>query len=512
MSKRDSTWPAVMRGVAGGALLGGGIGIGAYSSAVWLFLAVILMVAGAGLLGSAASVRRTRPDGAPVTVVVSALDRTVAVRQDVQPTIVTGTVLPQGDAPYRAQFLADLGVSDADRLLDRGRAGLPASVVPGPEAKPVFGFSGRLPLRAAVCVVTAVAVMWGVAVAPGEAWRFGGPTSSGLFGSPADEAADDPAEVAGSYAERFTEVIEYLREKHPGEVGRVTRINVSDTQIRANTYLGNGRTASYFRNTGQGWIESPGTGTAQQLSEKSFALSDLDRFDPRAFIEKASAQVPEALRPMFNGLTAEVVELKVGDDDDKGPTLLVEATFDAESGHDVIVQARADGTVAPGWRPADMTRSLAQLRDLVVAQKASPSAPVLTEVGITGADSESGPVSPASYPGVGAMINGYYRFAQIGRFSRIRADEKPFVRTGQKRFAFADLDAAVLGRVLGDAERRFGVEPVDVERFRMKIGTQTSSRDPFFGRLVLTVRYSNTGKAEVYDLKGAYLGRGEFLS
>ncbi|TDH20128.1 hypothetical protein [Mycobacteroides franklinii] len=161
----------IIRGIGGGACLGAGVALGAYSGGWFLLVAVLPTLIGFGLVAGAIERSRTTvARGEPVEVRVDLIDRS-APRLMASSTLIAGEAFPRGDAPFRFQTNARLSTGHLADLVGNGYGSLPSDALGEPGSAPIT--EHRVSATQIPTVLAAVAAMWATILVPsGDFWNF----------------------------------------------------------------------------------------------------------------------------------------------------------------------------------------------------------------------------------------------------------------------------------------------------------------------------------------------------
>ncbi|MGV9798659.1 hypothetical protein ACWDTP_11450 [Mycobacterium sp. NPDC003449] len=466
-----------VRSVVGGVCVGSGIAIGAYSGGWFLLLAVALGAIGIGIVaGALIRSPAPGPTGELVPVTVDLIDRSAP-----RSTIVAGEARPDGDAPFRFHTHANLAPAQVAHIVGDGRGELPVDALGTPGDAAVT--EHRTMRTRAPAALTAVAAMWAtMLVPPSHVWDLNPLTSSVSAAVPEVAAADPDARPLWQW---YDEAIAHLRAESPEAQNALLSLDVTDTDVDVEVYLGADRMRVYAGDA-DGWETSETTTPSR--SRDTFTIADLQEFSARDFLAGAATMLP----PDHREASRLEIERKTDDIFGVERPVLAEGRFGDPS---IPMDGKMDGTIAAWWPQDDVAAGLHQVEAALAARGIATDAAVIKEVDLS-ADHD---FTLDFYRGVP-----YYRTrAHAGRFAS--ADD--LIGEGEfSRFRFADVSADVLSAARDDAMRRYDVDPVDRGKADITIGEWGSEGGDREDEVVIEVDYNDAhGGAAVYSLSGEYL-------
>ena len=476
---------SIIRAMVGGACIGTGIAIGAYSGGWFLLLAVALGVLGIGMLVGA--VDRSTPavaGGDPVPVRIDHLDRS-APGLGGAATLVSGEARPEGDVPFRFQTEANLSPAQLADLVADGRGALPAGALGTPGDVPVT--EHRTGSRVHVpAVLAAGAAMWAaLLVPPSDVWDLRPFTPDTTAAAPVTDLAPDERPLWQWY----DDVMAHLRTEAPDALQSLLGISVYDTFVEAEVYLGGDRVRVYEGRT-DGW-ETSETTTSKRTRDV-FTAAELQGFSAQDFLTRAAGALPETSRRPNR------LEVSRDSDDIVGATRPVLATAMFGENPSIPVQAKPDGTVAAWWATGDLAAGLRQIGEALTARGFSLDDQHLREITL-GTSSDAASFELEYYRGA----TYYLLRGSAGAFS---APDDEMSDSESPRFRFTDIDPAVLTNVRDDAMVRFGIDPVDRGAAEITIGHSDSADNPRADDAVIAVDYRNAhGGTAIYTMAGEFL-------
>ncbi len=473
---------SIIRAVAGGVCVGGGIAIGAYSGGWFLILAVALAAIGVGLIAGALTRSVTAAEGELIPVTVDLIDRS-APNLAINSTVVAGEARPEGDAPFRFHTRSNLSRGHIAGIVADGRGHLPADALGEPGSTPTTEHST---MRAhAPAALTAVAAMWAtMLLPPSHIWDLTPVTRSISSAEvPAISSSDPDARPLWQW---YDEALAHLRAEAPESLDALLNVDIRDTRVDVEVYLGGDRMRAYQGDV-DGWETSEQSTNSR--TRDTFTIDDLQGFSAQDFLTRAAAQLPPDHR------VASQLEIVRNDDDIFGAErpVLAEGTFGQPT---ITVKGKTDGTIAPWWPVDDLAAGLRQVEAALIARGISTDAADLK--GIDLSTGSEGDFLVDFYRG-----DMYYRTrAQAGGFA---SPDDPIGEGRFTRFRFSDVSADVLVAVRDDAMRRYDVDPVDRGKADVTIG-EWGSDGARPDEVVIEVNYHDAhGGTAVYSLSGEYL-------
>ncbi len=478
----------MVRAAMGGACVGGGIAIGAYSGGWFLLAAVIVSVAGIGLVVSD-SIRSALAvsEGEPVPVRVDLVDRTTTLVGN-SPTLVAGEARPSGDTPFRFQTSANLSANQLAEIVRHGRGVLPSEAVGAPDAEPVTEHGGLR--RQAPAALVAAAAMWAtMLLPPGDFWDL---SEISVTAPPAVLSVAGPDERP--LWQWYDDALAHVRAEAPELLNSILGITVHESRVEVALYLGADR-ARGFEGRTDGW-ETYDFQTADRARD-TFTLADLQNFSAREVLAEKAAMLPADKRePNRMEITRDAEEIFGITDPEP---LHVETWFG--SGSEYWMYALPDGTVAPWWPADDLAAALEQVGAALSARGVPAEAPRLDSITVDRGGSGNGAGSfdvafsrDGIIYGTGAGAGGFTDPDDAGSDS-----ESP-------GFRFADIDPGVLAHVRDDAMTRYHIDPVDRADAKISIGSWHGFDSDRGEEYVIEVDYSRAdGGSAYYTLGGQYL-------
>jgi hypothetical protein len=470
----------MIRAIAGGVCLGSGIAIGAYSGGWFLVVAVALAAMGIGLVagGFVRSVTAGSA-GELVPVTVDLIDRSVS-NPAVASTVVAGEARPPGDARFRFHHHANLTRGQIAGIVADGKGELPSEALGTPGSPPV---TEHRALRAhAPAALTAVAAMWAtMLLPPSDIWDLK-PLTRNVSAPVPSITADDPD--TRPLWQRYDEMLAHLRTQSPDLLDALLEIDVRDTYVTANVYLGGDQMRTYEGRT-RGWETSQST--TDLRGRDTFTINDLQGFSAQDFLSGAVAMLPPG-----NAATRIAI---AREDDIFGTTrpVLINGWFGDPT---ITVLGRTDGTIAPWWPTDDVAAGLQQVEAALVDRGVPTTDPDIKEIALS---KSRGGFSLEFYRG-----DTYYRTrANAGEFTK---PDDPGSDSELPRFRFSDVAPTVVTQVRDDAMRRFEVDPVDRGKASITIGPWGSDGAAREDEIVVKVDYADAhGGTAVYALSGEHL-------
>ncbi|NKY58266.1 hypothetical protein [Nocardia flavorosea] len=477
---------SMVRAAVGGACVGGGIAIGAYSGGWFLLAALIVSAVGIGLVVSDfVRAACTVSEGDSVPVQVDLIDRTTTL-VGTSPTLVAGEARPPGDTPFRFQTSANLSADQLAEIVRNGRGVLPAEAVGVPDAVPVTEHGGvRKHVPAAL---VAAAAMWAtMLLPPGDFWDL----SEVSVSPPAVLSAPGPDERP--VWQWYDDAVAHVSAEAPDLLDSILNITVNESYVEVWVYLGGDR-SRVFEGRADGW-EVRDAQTPHRARD-TFSLADLQNFSARDVLSRTGAMLPPDKREPNR------MEISRDTEDIFGSAhpLLVESWFG--DGSEYRMDALPDGTVAPWWPAGDLAAALDQVGAALTARGVPADAPRLDSITLDRSD--SGDRRSGSFE-VGFVRNGivYRTGADAGEFTGPDDDGS---EPGLPGFRFADIDPGVLTRVRDDAMTRYRIDPVDRVMAKISIGPASRFDSDGGDEYVIEVDYSQAhGDSAYYTLGGQYL-------
>ncbi|UHJ55898.1 hypothetical protein [Mycolicibacterium fortuitum] len=488
---------AVRVGQAGvaGALIGVGVGIGAYN-AWWVavLISIPLMVAG---LAIAPRPSRTselpvftdpgHPQAVPVRV--DALARSSRTDDDLQPTLLSATISPPHDTEYQARWITSMSRGNFRSLTENPLTALPPDRLPGRNDADTPGFDHHPGTRAALYPMVALLVALTVLFGVGEAWHISvdRPESTATH----SDTATDSKNM--SFNARRDGMIRAIVE----QFGPVASNNLLDLRLTGSgsdygTVLDptNGDATIVYINNGGDAFTTP---SAQVLRRDStFTATDIASTDLDALAEKMAAN---AGRPGLRG------DLQIKRSAPGAP-VLVTGTFGAKT-----INGLPDGTVGEVFDPADFPVSFERARKALALAGISPSDPVLTNFEIRGTHRATPTAHASELQVTGGVLVEFDTGERSGAIV-IGPGELPEVKytsyhSGRQQFAFDDISLEAFESVRAQAMRRGALEPY--EREAVEIWLADREIDPH--RLAIRIELAGVDAAT-----GTYSVGGEFLA
>ncbi|NKY35701.1 hypothetical protein HGA13_21880 [Nocardia speluncae] len=477
---------SLVRGAVGGACVGGGIAIGAYSGGWFLLVAVIVSAVGIGLVvsdfvRSAIAVS----EGDPVPVQVDLIDRTTTLVGN-SPTLVAGEARPPGDTPFRFQASANLSANQLAEVVRTGRGVLPAEAVGTPGAEPVTEHGGVR--RHVPAALAAAAAMWAtMLLPPGDFWDL----SEVSVTPPAVLSVAGPDERP--LWQWYDDAVAHVSAEAPELLDSILDITVNESYVEVWVYLGGDR-ARVFEGRADGWEASDAQ--TPQRARDTFTLAELQDFSARDVLSRTAAMLPPDKREPNR------MEISRDTEDIFGITypLRVETWFG--DGSEYWMDALPDGTVAPWWPADDFAVALEQVDAALTARGVPAEAPRLDSITL-GRD------------GTGDRRSGSFEveFARDGIIYRTGAGAGEFTAPDDAGsdatlpgFRFADIDPGMLTRVRDDAMTRYRIDPVDRVMATTSIGSWNGFDSDRGEEFVIEVDYTQAhGGTAYYTLDGQYL-------
>lgn len=476
---------SIIRAVAGGVCVGGGIAVGAYSGGWFLILAVLLAAMGVGLIAVALARPGTAAaDGELVPVTVDLIDRS-APDLAINSTLIAGEARPHGDAPFRFHTRTNLSRGHIAGIVADGRGQLPSGALGEPGSAPT---TEHRTLRAhAPAALTAVAAMWAtMLLPPSDIWDLNPLARSVSSAEVPSVSAGDPD--ARPLWQWYDEALEHLRAEAPESLDALLSLDIRDTGVDVEVYLGGDRIRAYEGDV-DGWETSEQSTNSR--SRDTFTIDDLQGFSAQDFLTGAAAQLPPDHR------VASQLEIARNDEDIFGAErpVLAKGTFGNAS--NVYVKGTTDGTIAPWWPVDDLAAGLHQVEAALTARGIPADAPDIKDIDLsTGSD---GDFSVDFYRG-----DMYYRTR--GKAGGFASPDDP-IGEGKyiARFRFSDVSPDVLAAARDDAMRRYDVDPVDRGKAHVTIG-EWGSGGAREDEVVIEVNFHDAhGGTAIYALSGEYL-------
>ncbi|WP_280436895.1 hypothetical protein [Nocardia carnea] len=475
---------SIVRAAMGGACLGGGIAIGAYSGGWFLPAAVIVSAFGIGLVvsdfvRSAVGVA----EGDPVPVQVDLIDRTTSL-VGTPPTLVAGEARPPGDAPFRFQTSAKLSAGQVAEVVRTGRGVLPAEAVGVPGAEPVTEHSTLR--RQVPAALVAAAAMWAtMLLPPGDFWDL---SEMSMSPPPVLSAAGPDERPLWQW---YDDALAHVRAEAPELLDSILEITANESYVELEVYLGGDRSRIYEGRT-RGWEVRDATTPLR--ARDTFTLADLQNFSARDFLSRAADMLPPEKKEPSR------LEIARDSEDIFGFTHPLQAEAWFGDGSDIRMYALPDGTVAPWWPADDLAAALEQVGAALTARGVPAGAPSLDLITL----------EPS-----GSGLSGSFDldFSRDGTLHRTSAAAGGFTDADDThsdsespRFRLSDLDPAVLTRVRDDAMARQGIDPVDRATATISIGTWDRFESDRGEEFVIHVDYSRAhGESAYYTLGGQHL-------
>jgi hypothetical protein len=473
---------SMIRAAAGGACIGGGIAIGAYSGGWFLLLAVALAAMGVGVLAGAFVRSATDyPEGELVAVRVDMIDRS-APNLAVASTLIAGEANPRGDAPFRFQTRTNLSHAEVAEIVVDGRGKLPSEALDGPGGTPVTEHRGARVNAPAVLV--AASAMWAtMLLPPSHIWDLKPLTTSVSSALPEVATSTDPD--ARPLWQWYDEMLAHLRAESPDLLDALLEIDIRDTYVTASVYLGGDQSRTY-EGRARGW-ESVESATNLR-SRDTFSVGDLEAFSAQDYLSGATAMLPPD-----NNEPVRIAIAREGDIFGAERPVLIDGWFGNPT---ITVYGKTDGSIAPWWPAEDVAAGLGQVEAALVARGVSLSEPDIKSIALP---KDHGGFSLDFYRGDTYYSTG----ASAGEFT------DPDVSGGDSafpRFRFSDVSPTVVAQVRDDAMGRYGIDPVDRREAGITVGAWGSDGGDRTDDVVIVVDYSAAhGGTAIYTLTGEYL-------
>ncbi len=454
----------LVRAVLAGLLVATGVGLGAFN-AWWVavFFGIPLVVLGIAISPRASRVselpefRRGVTRDAP-QIEVGALTRSTLGAEDMQPTMVTATVNPPNDTAYEARWITSMSKGHFQALASNPFTTLPPDQLPPRDQTETPEFDdhpGRWAvIYPTVTLVTAAALLFGVA----ESWTISVP-SLPSFGSATDTPGRDDAEA--SLAERHQRLLdEIVEELGPGATRNVLRLsyNLDSSSDQAIVFDPTDGRATNI-NVWDGGSNASATPTMDR-ADKTF---DAATINPGSLGDIAGSMQAE-VTPIVPDARLDSFEIRRPQANE--PVLLTGSLDPGDAFiRDVEIEARADGTVAKYFDPADFDVAFMVARAALPLAGIAPNAPELDDFVIRGIADNTPIISASSIQNSGGVLFRYTtpsRSGQIviapGKFPEASSSEGRYRPDG---FAFDAISPQLFDRVRDDAMRRGSIPEYD---------------------------------------------------
>jgi hypothetical protein len=490
---------AVRVGQAGlaGALIGAGIGLGAYN-AWWAAVLVSIPLIVAGL---AISPRPSRTSELPVfkdaahpqamPVRVEALTRSSLTDDDLQPTLLSATISPPHDTEYQARWIASMSRGNFRSLTENPLTALPPDQLPQREVSRTPGFDDQPGTKAAIYPLVALLVTLTVLFGVGEAWHisFDRPVS------PAPRADTGTKSKSMNFNARRDGMIRAIAERFgPAASNNLLDLRLTGSGSDYGTVLDptNGdATITYINNSGDAFTTPSPRVLRKDSTFKAaeIALTDLD-----VIAEKMAQHADSAGR---RG------DLEIKRSAPGAPVILT-GTFGGKT-----ITGLPDGTVGEIFDPADFPVSFERARKALASAGIEPSDRVLTNFEIRGTHRAT-PIAHASELQIsGGVLVEFDTGDRSGQIV-IAPGELPEVsdtsyHSGAQTFAFDDISLEAFEAVRAQAMQRGGLEPYEREAVEIWLTDREIDQHGLAIRIELAGVDAATG---TYSVTGEFLAPG----
>jgi hypothetical protein len=479
--KGSPTFRQTARATLAGALLGCGVGLGAYNH--W----VVALVVGVPLAVAAVFVapRPRRIDGlvagghssTNIPVLVEAVTRSSLDASNVQPTLVTATISPPNDTDYRARWLSAMPKGMAANLLHAADNRLPSGFIPSRPDSTVpdesddrraqdieFGDHPAKPTVAlpVITIAIAAALFFGV----GTGWHvsvslpdtgFSSSTGSG-------DGSEHPAQ------ERVDAMLAEVDKLGPGASSNIFALSLgTDGSDRIQVYdPATGESVSMnYSSSSESWY-GPNRSSTAWRSPRTFRADELSQMQFTTIVERMSAALPEQSRDFQSMEIA-----RSGDD----LPVVATATFGESYENEIDIQADTDSNIAIWFDPADFGVAMTLAQETMTEVALQTDLPIIERFEIRGTAPGTPIMRAGEIQNSGGVLIDFTAPDRTGSlsivpgfFPALRSSENTSGRTRDGSVAFEDLSAATFEAVRDDYMRRNQVDAFD----RAAVDIQTS--------------------------------------
>lgn len=500
--------------VLAGLVLGACIGLGAHN-AIWVAIVACVGIVGALAITPRPSRLTEIPQwelagsSAGTRVRVDGVTRSSMNAASVQPTLVSGTVLPDDDVEYRASWTTSMTKSYADAVLSSGSAKLsPGSVPPRTDrgaSAPSFNTQpGKWALiYPGVTLLSCAALLFGV---PASAWHINVsmPTAgiSSNAGQRNDGVVAPTTKDKGSLDDRLHAIIERAQALQPGATRTALSIRLDKSGYDYADFFdtNTGEQLSLYRMSNGEWLEPKRASTTQRED---------DSFDLATFHNTGLGQIVQGMHTKLHasGVDGDFDGVKI-DRPYRAPAGIITTQFETDSiVNSVSMQARADGTIAEFFNPGDFTTSFRLAKAALIEARLPLNQPIFSRFEIRGTASTTPTMFAGSIQNSGGVLMDFATGSRSGSLAIVPGEfpELSEYRGGgspdDAAISFNQVQPGVFESVRKQAMARGRVAAFDRNAIDIE-AVSTSSYDvpPPFIRVEMSKsdaasgRYSMTGK------------------
>ncbi|WKG05758.1 hypothetical protein [Mycolicibacterium sp. HK-90] len=488
---------AVCVGQAGaaGALIGIGIGLGAYN-AWWVavLVSIPLIVAGVAIAPRPSRTSelavfegRAYPQAVPVRV--DALVRSSLADDDLQPTLVSARISPPHDTDYQARWIASMSRGNFRSLTENPVTALPPDQLPERGASGTQGFDEHPGTRAALYPVVTMLVTLAVLFGVGEAWHV----SFDRPASPEPRADTATKSKSMNLNARRDGMIRAIAEQFgPAATNNLLDLRFTGSGSDYGTVLDptNGDTTIVYINNGGDAFTTPSTQVRRK--DSTFLATEIASTDLDAIAEKMAQNADAA------GRRGDFEIKRSG----PGAPVILTGRFGGKS-----INGLPDGTVGEVFDPADFPVSFERAREALALAGIAPSDRVLTNFEIRGTHRATPTAHASAVQTRGGVLLEFDTGERSGEIVVVPGElpevtDKSY-HSGAQRFAFDDIDLEAFESVRTQAMQRGVLEPYE----REAVDIWMTDREIDQHRLAIRIELAGVDAAT-----GTYSVSGEFLA
>ncbi len=510
---RSPVFRQAARATLAGAMLGCGVGLGAYNH--W----VVALVVGVPLAVAAIVVapRPRRIDGlvtgghsaVNIPVSVEAVTRSSLDASNVQPTLVTATISPPNDTEYRARWLSAMPKGMVANLLHDADNRLPSSFIPerpnvaltdesDPAPTPDIEF-GDHPAKSTVLlpvltIGVAAALFFGV----GTGWHVSvslPDTGISSIGS-GDESVRPPQE-------RVDAMLAEVGKLGPGASNNIFTLSLgTDGNDRIQIYdPATGESISMnYSSSSDSWY-GPSRSSTPWRTPRTFRADELSKMQFTTIVDRMGAALPEKSRDFQSMEIA-----RSGDD----LPVLATATFGESYPDELEIQADTDGNIAVWFDPADFGAAMTLAQETMTKAGLPTDLPIIDRFEIRGTVSGTPIMRAGEIQNSGGVLIDFTAPDRTGSlsivpgfFPTMRSSDNTSGGTREGSVAFDDLSADTFDAVRDDYMRRYQVDAFD----RAAVDIQTSYQYVLQDyQTTMMVQVGPDDPIAYYTLDGQFLG------
>lgn len=490
----------VVRVGAAGAVIGIGIGLGAYNPwPVALIVGIPLVAVGLVVVlrfSRTSEYERFRFSGARdgVPVRIESLTRSSVGDGDLQPTLMIATISPPHDTEYQGRWIASMSSEDFKSLADSPVTALAPDRLPSREVEGTPGFNDHRRRWALISptlsILVATAVLFGV----GDTWHISLTTPA----VPTPSVNNDSKSKNMELNARRDGMIRAISEQFgPAATNNLLDLRFTGSGSDYGTVLDptNGAVSIvYVNNNGDAFT----TASPQVLrTDSTFTADEIASIDLGVLIGKMAEQADSAQRLGALG----TLEIKRSG---PGAPVILTGSFGRRS-----IKALPNGTVGEIFDPADFAVSLQRARDALSLAGITASDRVLTDFEIRGSHRATPIARPSEVQNTGGVVLEFVTGDRSGQIALVPGEipkvTDKFYRSASRPFAFDDISAEVFESVRAQAMQRGALEPYEREAVDIWMGDQEIDE---FGLAIRVELAGVDAAAGTYSLDGRFLAPG----